>query len=232
MSKSPVEEKDWFMLYHLAKLGGLKEGVTTTTQEIAESIGSSQQTVSRRINSLRDAQLIERLAKGNTFIIRLTKEGISELKNNYLELKALFEQEQKETIYTGKVVTGMGEGKYYVSLPNYHKKFTEFLGRDPFPGTLNLALNDSMIDEYFHTLAQRTPKVIDGFKTEDRTYGPVDCYEVFLSTQHNGNSEIRCLILDIRRTSHKKGTVEIVSDIDLRKSLNLRDNTEVKLRIV
>jgi len=227
-----VDEKDWFMLYHLAKLGGIQEGVNLTTQEIAASIGSSQQTVSRRINALQEKKLIERVAKSNTFTIRLTKEGTSELKKSYLQLKSLFEKGPKALSFTGKVVTGMGEGKYYVSLPNYRKKFAEFLGRDPFPGTLNLSLYENDIDEYFHTLTQHTPKVIEGFSTEDRTYGPVECYEVFLSTKNNGNSEIRCLILDIRRTSHKKGTVEIVSDLELRKQLNLKDDTEVTLRFV
>ena len=38
----------------------------------------------------------------------------------------------------------MGEGSYYMSLKGYKKQFKEKLGYEPFPGTLNLKLEDKI----------------------------------------------------------------------------------------
>ena len=41
----------------------------------------------------------------------------------------------------GTVFTGLGEGAYYISKEAYRKQFTEKLGFEPYPGTLNLKLS-------------------------------------------------------------------------------------------
>ena len=55
----------------------------------------------------------------------------------------------------GKVVSGMGEGAYYMSLEGYRMQFNDKLGYEPYAGTLNLKLLNqssmrmrSMMDNY------------------------------------------------------------------------------------
>ena len=43
-----------------------------------------------------------------------------------------------------KIVSGMGEGAYYMSLKGYRNQFIEKLGYEPYPGTLNVKLVDQI----------------------------------------------------------------------------------------
>ena len=82
----------------------------------------------------------------------------------------------------GHVVSGMGEGAYYMSLEGYRKQFRQKLAMTPFPGTLNI--------EAFRSVSIRSrrdlvhPSVfIDGFSDKLRTYGWVRCYPVELNNE-------------------------------------------------
>jgi DNA-binding MarR family transcriptional regulator len=52
-----LEEKEWFLLFYLSKMGAL-QGISKTTTELAEELPPSQQTISRRLNSLREKGFI------------------------------------------------------------------------------------------------------------------------------------------------------------------------------
>ena len=79
VEEDKADEKDWFFIFWLSKLG-LFEGISLTTQEIAERISSTQQTVSRRINRLRDLDLIDLKSQGKRNLLKITTKGIAELK--------------------------------------------------------------------------------------------------------------------------------------------------------
>lgn len=44
-------------------------------------------------------------------------------------------------IIEGEVVSGLGEGRYFLSLPPYKEIFKKILGFEPYEGTLNLKLD-------------------------------------------------------------------------------------------
>lgn len=44
----------------------------------------------------------------------------------------------------GYVVSGLGEGAFYMSLEGYRKAFEKVLGYVPYPGTLNIKLTPSL----------------------------------------------------------------------------------------
>src|SRR5918912_644876 len=46
--------------------------------------------------------------------------------------------------FKGTIVSGMGEGAYYMSLAGYKKQFKEKLGYEPYPGTLHVKLTDQI----------------------------------------------------------------------------------------
>ncbi|MCP4764102.1 MAG: DUF120 domain-containing protein [archaeon] len=230
--KKKIDEKDWFLLFKLARLGGLKEGISYTTLEIADAIDSTQQTVSRRLNTLKNQKLVEKVPVGNLSVLKLTKKGIALLKIIHSDLDDLFIEKKSKKCYIGEVKTGMGEGGYYVNIPNYFKKFTEFLEDSPFPGTLNVILDEEFIEDYFREIENHTSRVINGFESEKRTFGDVHCYDIYICALEEPSNWVTGLILDIRRTSHKKGTVEIVAHHELRKFFNFKDGSRCKFRFM
>ena len=42
----------------------------------------------------------------------------------------------------GRVVGGLGQGQYYISRKGYRHQFIQKLGFVPFPGTLNIKLDE------------------------------------------------------------------------------------------
>jgi riboflavin kinase len=232
-NQKKANEKDWFLIYQLAKIGSFR-GITLTTQEIAEDLGSSQQTISRRLNKLRDLELIEIKTRGKKSTLKITQKGKAYLKVIQLDLEDIFDHEKSGIIYYGSVQTGMGEGKYYVKIPNYFHRFSELLGKEPFPGTLNVILEDDYIEEFYLTVSSQKPKIIDSFTNTElnRTFGPVNCYYVEIFHSEREKEKIKCLFLDIRRTSHKKGVVEFVSHFNLREKFHMMDDDKIGIRFV
>ncbi|MHA1729692.1 MAG: DUF120 domain-containing protein [Promethearchaeota archaeon] len=228
-----VNEKDWFFIFRLAKLG-LFQGISLTTQEIADKIDSAQQTVSRRLKKLLKVEILERKSLGKNNTLKITSKGVALLKLVYFDLENIFDKKKskhKQAFY-GNIQTGMGEGKYYVSIPKYFEKFSEFLGNPPFPGTLNLELADECIENYYINIVNQNTRIIPKFETEHRTFGSVQCYDIWLYPTEKKEEKIKCVILDIRRTSHKKGTVEIVSNYNLRNKFNLVDNSKIQFNFI
>ena len=232
-NQEEANEKDWFFIYQLAKIGSFR-GITLTTQEIAEKISSTQQTVSRRLNRLRDLDFIEIKTIGKKSTLKITQKGKAYLKVIYSDLEKIFDHEKTGTFYYGSVQTGMGEGKYYIKIPNYFHRFTELLGEAPFLGTLNVVLEDKYIEEFYLTVNNQKPKIIDSFTNTklNRTFGPVNCYDVEIFYSEREEEKIRCLFLDIRRTSHKKNVVEFVSHINLREKFNMKDGDKIGIKFV
>ncbi|MHA1339533.1 MAG: DUF120 domain-containing protein [Promethearchaeota archaeon] len=228
--KDGFDEKEWFLLLFLAKSGAINSGLRLTTQQIADLIGSTQQTISRRLKSLIEKNLVERIMGKKVPLLKITERGINLLKNVYFELKNIFNTAKFSNEYLGTVITGMGEGAYYIGLPHYKQKLTELIGKPPFLGTLNVELNEDIVEEYYFRLRLFNPIIIEGFKTKERTFGEVRCYWVNICDVQKRFDCIRALLLDIQRTSHKKGVIEIVSEYNLRNKFGLKDGSKVIIK--
>jgi riboflavin kinase len=64
----------------------------------------------------------------------------------------------------GRVVSGKGEGRYYMSLPPYKEKFKNILGFEPYEGTLNIKLG------YGIKLNDLNPIEVDDFYYKNNKY--------------------------------------------------------------
>jgi len=220
-------DKDWFLIFQLSKIGALK-GLSKSTTEIAMILSSSQQTISRRLkNLLQMGYLITRI-DGDKEIIQISEKGRSILHLVFHDLKNLLVQE-KNRHYYGHVQTGLGEGKFYIQLPEYNKQFAAIIGNIPFPGTLNITLESENLEDFYYTLSQKEFLIIHGFESNERSYGEVKCYPICLQSNGKSQDEIKCLLVDIKRTSHQIGTIEIVSSKNLRSALQLIDGSLVRL---
>lgn len=117
----------------------------------------------------------------------------------------------------GKVVTGIGEGQYYISKEGYRSQFHSMLGFVPFPGTLNIRL-----DKPFAPSGEAIK--IMGFSEEGKTLGGCECYWIRI----NG---IKAVIVRPERSSYPPDLIEIIAPIGLRGSLCLSDGDEVEVAL-
>jgi riboflavin kinase len=111
----------------------------------------------------------------------------------------------------GTVVRGIGEGSYYIK--RYSTRIEEAIGIAPFYGTLNLKTDEiGPIASNLH---------IDGFENDERSYGG-------LSLRSCRVRGLRCWAVFPER-GHHKDVLELISPLDLRKTLNLEDGDELEV---
>jgi len=229
-------------MIHLLSNGGKDSYLEITSTQISHLINRSQQTASKILIDLEKEELIERVKNKKKFGMKLTETGFSILQNIYHLLKISMEESHiKPMIFKGNIVTGMGEGAYYMSLEGYKKQFQHKLGYKPFPGTLNVKIEDKSYMNSRKDLINYPSIYIDGFKNSDRTFGWVRCYPATISqdpklpqegidSQSNDYcSEVHVLLLE--RTHHNNNLLEVIGPLNLKKSCNLQNGDSVVIKI-
>jgi riboflavin kinase len=66
---------------------------------------------------------------------------------------------------------------------------------------------------------------IEGFRREDRTFGPVKCFPAII-----GNA-VKGAVLLAGRSHYDSSVIEIVAPVNMRKSLKLKDGHKVKVEV-
>jgi len=211
------------VLKRLALMNATKRVLKISSKELAEKIGQSVQTAARKLKELEDEGLIERtLTKDGQFIV-ITEKGKKMLYREYLDYKKIFEDEGAIVI-RGKVFSGVGEGRYYVSLEGYRKQFVEKLGFDPFPGTLNLRIPKEQL--YFRRrLDEEDGILIEGFSTPDRTFGEVKAFRCKVGG-------VEGAIVMPKRTHYPEDVLEVIAPVKLRDVLKLKDGDYVDVEVI
>jgi riboflavin kinase len=203
------------ILLLLLRRGAHRRPLRLTTSELGALAGMSQQNASRKLTQLEAEGYIERGNDG----IRLTGKAYNELSGVYSALKAAFEGGGLEI--EGRLVKGLGEGGFYVSLEGYRMQFMEKLGFRPFPGTLNVMMKDE--DRWKRQrILQAEPVIISGFRDKERTYGDLFAYRCRLDGRG-------CAIIFPLRTHHGPDIIEIVCPFNAKKEIGKKDGDRVKV---
>ena len=188
-----------------------------STKALAPLLNISQQSVSRKLCSLEKKGLIRRdLCIGGQRITVLDK-GLTLLKSTISELSAATKVQKNHLEFSGYVVSGSGEGAYYLSQEKYLEQLKKTLCFSPFPGTLNLEIRDDMNLSKKEEFINTPSIIINGFSDGNRTFGDLLCFRCRI------NNKIDSGILIPKRTHHDKRIVEIVAPVKLRDTLSLKD---------
>lgn len=221
------EYRHLFTLIKLAEMGAHRRTAKISTEYLAEKLGASQQTASRYLIELDGKGWIKRTITPEGCLIRITEAGIKELNKLYSTLRLLIEATYPPSVtLEGTVFTGLGEGAYYIAKENYRKQFMEKLGFDPYPGTLNLKLTTDYDNKARGELDAYPAVEIEGFKSEDRTFGDVKCYPVIIENKVKG------ALISALRSHYDSSVVEIIAPVALRKHLKLKDGHKVKVEVL
>ena len=202
-------------LKRLALMGASREQVRLSSSIFASTLGTSPQTAARRLSELETDGYIARVVTSEGQKVRITDKGMLRLRQELQDYRKVFE-EPHDIVLRGKLVTGLGEGQYYISLDGYRRQFNQKLGFDPFPGTMNLKLTEPFVPP------EQDAIKIEGFRDENRTFGGCRCYKVNVRG-------IRGAIVRPDRTSYSPMLIEIIAPVNLRKSLGVTDGDEVEV---
>lgn len=213
-------------LAHLLKLGKGSTCAEITTTELGNFINRSQQSASKYLVDLEKAGLLERSKAGQKFKILITEKGVDEVLNLHQTIKSSIEVLDRSGLQLdGKVVSGMGEGAYYMSLDGYQTQFSEKLGYKPYPGTLNLKLlSQSTIS--MRSIMDSYPSIfIRGFTDSSRSYGWVKCYPAIL----NKGAMDKAAVIVLERTHYDKSILEVIAPVCVKETLGIRNGDDVRV---
>jgi len=214
------------MLLKLAEMGAYRRIAKISTEFLAEKIGISQQTASRYVIELERKGWIQRTITPEGSLIKIDDQGVRELQKLYSSLKVVLETPYPPSVtLEGTVFTGLGEGAYYITKEIYKKQFTEKLGFEPYPGTLNLKLSTDYDIKTRMELEAYPAVEIKGFQNEDRTFGLVKCYPAIIGNKVKG------ALITALRSHYDASVLEIIAPVCLRKALCLKDGNKVKVEV-
>ncbi|MWV65302.1 DUF120 domain-containing protein [Halorubrum sp. JWXQ-INN 858] len=213
-------------LKHVALAGGLTE-TKVSCAALGDRLGASTQTASRRLQSLDSAGLIGREVVGDGQWVTLTDAGEAALRAEYADYRRLFEADV-ELVLSGTVTGGMGEGRHYITLPGYAAQFESRLGYEPFPGTLNVALDAESVRRRGE-IAGVDAVPIDAWEDDERTYGAATCYGVVVVADGERYGEAHAIVPD--RTHHDDDQLELIAPDRLRDALGLADGDAIEVRV-
>jgi len=151
-------------------------------------------------------------------LIQITKKGVEILSYEHSDYKQIFDLTDR-IFFKGKVVSGLGEGRYYTEQDYYKKQFNKKIGFYPYPGTLNIEIEYIEKNKLRH-LRKYDSIVIEGFEDKNRTFGGVRCFKAEVGKIPSA------LVLPLR--SHYSNILEFISKYYLRDKLKLKDGDTVE----
>nr|WP_083805463.1 DUF120 domain-containing protein [Vulcanisaeta moutnovskia] len=199
-----------------------RDYVAINLTRLANDVGTTPQNVFKIINRLAEDDLIIKSTINGQLAIKFSQRA-SEALRFVIDTIRHYLDERLVIRLVGNVVSGLGEGSFYMSLDGYVKQFIEKLGFKPYPGTLNIRLKPEYIK--YRLYLDALPGIyIEGFSNGVRTYGSVKCFKASIHGLPGA-------ILLIERTHHGLDTIEIISPYRLRYELGLKDGDEVEVLV-
>ncbi len=212
-------------LSYLLSKGAKYNYVTLTSSSLGKNIHKSQQAASKHLLELEQNKFITRIISGRKISVKITSKGFSEIVKLSSTLQKSLDSSPSHVDLEGTLISGMGEGAYYMGLKGYSKQFKSKIGYVPFPGTFNVRL-----DQKIHQESIKQFETLDGIKIKSfsdgkRTYGWVKCFSAKL------NNTINCQLIILERTHHDDSVIELISKVCLRKNNKFKDGSKVSIKI-
>jgi riboflavin kinase len=212
-------------LSYLLSKGAKHNYVTITTNALGKNIKKSQQSASKHLLELEQNQFIERIISGRNISVKITNKGFSEMVKLSTILQKSLNSFPSHVEIKGTLISGMGEGAYYMGLKGYTKQFKSKIGYVPFPGTLNVKIDQKIHQEAIKQFVNLNGININSFSDGKRTYGWVKCFPAKI------NNSVDCNLILLERTHHDNSVVELISKLSLRKSAKLKEGSKISIKI-
>ncbi len=123
---------------------------------------------------------------------------------------------------SGKLVSVLGEGAGFTRTEWARRQFVELLGIDPYPGTLNLKVEDEDDFETWRTIRKQA-----GFCVvpPDPGWCKGTCYPATVA------GAVKAAIVVPEMAGYPTDKIEIIAEVGLRRALGLADGDPVTLEV-
>lgn len=121
----------------------------------------------------------------------------------------------------GKVFSGIGEGAKFIELPWVKSQIKEKLGFTPYPGTLNIKLDDESV---------KIRKMLEKAKAIEilpiAGYCAGKCFRAFIK------ETVKCAIVLPQVRNYPEDIIEIIAPLNLRKKISIKDGDCIEIKIM
>jgi CTP-dependent riboflavin kinase len=124
----------------------------------------------------------------------------------------------------GKVVSGLREGRFFTMLPWAREQFVSKLGIDPYPGTLNLKLDNVETLKEWERL--KTLRGITIISPEGENSCNAKCFKILIQEKVSG------AIVFPEVPSYPSDKLEIIADCNLKETLGIENGEIIQVDIV
>ncbi|OIO64346.1 hypothetical protein COY28_00435 [Candidatus Woesearchaeota archaeon CG_4_10_14_0_2_um_filter_57_5] len=209
----------------------------TTTSAVASALSISQQAASLQLRKAASVGLISNQTSPQGVRLCLTLKGRKKLQSYARQLAG---SSIAQSALSGTLVSGLGEGRFYLSQEEYREVINKAAGFTPFAGTLNLQVAATETATFLDTLR---PIVVMGFQRKDRTFGGFTLYPCTMTKKSvrparkttrrraasHASEGYQVAIIRPERTSHPDTIIEIIALMNLRRALDLADGDTLML---
>ena len=122
-------------------------------------------------------------------------------------------------VFVGRVFSGKGEGKEFITLPWVERQIQEKLGFTPYPGTLNIHLKSKSI---------KAKKQLEGVESFSVCPEKGYCTGRLMKATIEG---AECALILPQVPSYPKNVLEIIAKECLREKLKIKDDSEVTVTL-
>ena len=212
------------LLSELARQGCAKKPVKIDRVLIASNLEVSAWTLSKWLRRVVEEGYVETFSKGRGKKYLLTRKGMQLLETFTKDLSTYL-QGRKRIVLVGQVFKGLGEGSYYMSLSEYREWFRRILGFEPYPGTLNVRLDDDSISKR-KELETFEADVIPAIQRGGVYYCSAKVFKAVI------NRSIEVGIVIPEKSVYGPDVIEIVAKNCLRDELGLKDGDKVHIEVI
>jgi phosphoglycolate phosphatase len=124
----------------------------------------------------------------------------------------------------GRLTSGAGLGKHFTRLAWAHRQFIEKLGIDPFPGTVNVIVDEPESMSVWDRI-KNTP----GVSIDNPNSGPHDCNARCYQVSIKGQLDAAIVLPEV--SDYPTNQIEIIAEIGVREALGLNDGDSLILEI-
>ena len=124
----------------------------------------------------------------------------------------------------GRVAAGRGQGRHFTQLDWARRQFVQKLGIAPFPGTLNLVVEDVESIDVWHRLGKTL-----GVRIENPNDGPNDCDARCYPVTIEGRIDAAIVLPEV--AGYSPVQIELIAPVCLRDALDVDDGDSLRLEI-
>ena len=127
-------------------------------------------------------------------------------------------------VLIGRLATGIGQGRHFTRLDWARAQFMDRLGIDPFPGTVNVVVDDPDSMPVWVRL-KRTP----GIRIDNPGNGPHDCDARCYPVRIAGRIDAAIVVPEVE--GYPPAQVEMIAAVGVRDALGIEDGDPVEIEL-